>query len=98
MPLPKITHLQFAVLRELSRTKPHYSSSLQLCLNDVRQIKIGPSAFYQLMGRLEDAGLITRHGVVWTPGHYTYTAAASSYLLTRQGQLAMQAVKDFYSF
>ena len=56
MKLPQITHLQFSVLAFLQGgERPGKSVRQQLAERGMR--RSGP-AFYQLMSRLEDAGLV----------------------------------------
>ena len=90
--IPRITHLQFLVLGMLRghvRRGRHVRS--ELGKHGVR--RSGP-AFYQMMARLEDAGLVT--------GAYDQKIVAGQiikerqYTLTPSGVAAWNATRDFY--
>lgn len=93
MPLPTITHLQFLVLSALLEGE---LSGRQLRDALKKQgAKKTLAAFYQLMARLEDAGLVTSRsetgrveGVTITTRYYTITAS---------GERAEQACIEFYA-
>ena len=90
--VPRLSHLQFLVIGVLGRgTVPGRRVREELAGFDVR--KSGP-AFYQLMARLEDSGLVdgTYHqdivdGQIIRERHYTLTA---------EGAGAWRASRDFY--
>src|SRR3954451_8610572 len=80
MPLPDITHLQFLVLASLLDGEQS-GRFLRLKLDENGERKSGP-AFYQMMARLEDAGLVRGHydqkiveGQIIKERHYCITAA-----------------------
>ena len=90
--IPRLSHLQFLVVGLLrGRTLPGREIRDQLKLFGVR--KSGP-AFYQLMSRLEDAGLVegSYHqeiidGQIIRERHYRITA---------DGTRAWEGSRDFY--
>jgi DNA-binding PadR family transcriptional regulator len=90
--IPAITHLQFLVLG-LLRSAPQHGRHVrrELARHGVR--RSGP-AFYQMMARLEDAGLVG--------GAYDQRVVASQiikerrYTLTPAGAAAWNATRDFY--
>ncbi len=90
--LPEITHLQFLVLEALQAAdQPGRALRALLVAHGVRSS--GP-AFYQMMSRLEDAGLVD--------GEYTQRVVAGQnlkerqYRLTRAGARAVEATRSFY--
>jgi DNA-binding PadR family transcriptional regulator len=92
MPLPEITHLQFAVLASLldgDMTGADLRESLR---------KLGSShtraAFYQLMARLEDAGFVEGRYEQKTVADATITERV--YQLTVTGEKALNAARNFY--
>lgn len=90
--LPAITHLQFLVLG-LLRGAPQFGRHVrrELARHGVR--RSGP-AFYQMMARLEDAGLVA--------GEYDQRVVAGQiikerrYTLTPGGAAAWNVTRDFY--
>ena len=90
--IPEITHLQFLVLGMLLGA-PHFGRGVrkELARHGVR--RSGP-AFYQMMARLEDAGLVA--------GEYDQKIVAGQiikerlYGLTPAGAAAWAATRDFY--
>src|SRR5262249_53068516 len=90
--MPEITHLQFLVLGML-RSEPQLGRHLrkELARHGVR--RSGP-AFYQMMARLEEAGLIE--------GEYDQKVLSGQiikerrYTLTTGGATAWNATRDFY--
>jgi DNA-binding PadR family transcriptional regulator len=91
--IPEITHLQFLVLgllRAGERRGRHVRRSLA-----ARGIERSGPAFYQMMARLEDAGLLT--------GEYDQKVVAGQiikerrYALTPRGDAAWTATRAFYS-
>jgi DNA-binding PadR family transcriptional regulator len=90
--MPAITHLQFLVLGML-RAAPQSGRDIrrELARHGVR--RSGP-AFYQMMARLEDAGLVD--------GEYDQKIVAKQiikerrYTLTRDGMAAWNSTRDFY--
>jgi DNA-binding PadR family transcriptional regulator len=90
--IPEITHLQFLVLGML-RPEPRLGREIRrdLARHGVR--RSGP-AFYQMMARLEDAGLID--------GEYDQKVVAGQiikerrYSLTAAGAAAWRSTRDFY--
>ena len=92
MTLPKITHLQFSVLTYLHDAE-HPGRDLRQRLAELGMRRSGP-AFYQLMSRLEDAGLVS--------GSYDQKIVDGQiikerfYSITQEGLTAWQATRDFY--
>ena len=91
--IPEITHLQFLVLgllRAGQRRGRHVRRALA-----ARGIERSGPAFYQMMARLEDAGLLT--------GEYDQKVVAGQmikerrYALTPRGDAAWTATRAFYS-
>jgi len=90
--LPEITHLQFLVLATLlDDGRPGKKIREELSRRGAR--RSGP-AFYQLMARLEDAGLVE--------GRYEQRAVDGQVIkerrnrLTPDGRVAWEATRDFY--
>lgn len=90
--IPPLSHLQFLVLGVLrQQSLPGREIREQLRSYDVR--KSGP-AFYQLMARLEDAGLVK--------GSYHQEIVESQiirerhYKITASGSRSWEASRDFY--
>lgn len=90
--LPLITHLQFLVLEALS-VDEQAGRQLRSLLSSVGVRNSGP-AFYQMMARLEEAGLVE--------GWYEQTIIAGQnlkerrYRLTRAGLRAVSDTRAFY--
>lgn len=90
--LPLITHLQFLVLEALSIDE-QAGRQLRALLSSVGVRNSGP-AFYQMMARLEEAGLVE--------GWYEQTIIAGQnlkerrYRLTRPGLRAVSDTRAFY--
>src|SRR5690349_8976611 len=91
--IPEITHLQFLVLAVLrGGERAGRVIRRQLARHGVS--RTGP-AFYQMMARLEDAGLVT--------GEYDQKVVAGQiikerrYMLTPAGEAAWTATRAFYS-
>jgi|RhiMethySRZTD1v2_1073278.scaffolds.fasta_scaffold08485_4 DNA-binding PadR family transcriptional regulator len=90
--LPLITHLQFLVLEALSIDE-QAGRQLRSLLSSVGVRNSGP-AFYQMMARLEEAGLVE--------GWYEQTIIAGQnlkerrYRLTRAGLRAVSDTRAFY--
>jgi DNA-binding PadR family transcriptional regulator len=90
--VPAITHLQFLVLT-LLRQGPRVGRHVRrgLAQHGVRR---SAPAFYQMMARLEDAGLVE--------GDYDQKVIDRQiikerrYTLTRQGDTSWKATRDFY--
>ena len=92
MELPQITHLQFSVLAFLhGGERPGKAVRSKLAELGLR--RSGP-AFYQLMSRLEDAGLVD--------GRYDQKVIDGQiikerfYTVTEEGVEAWKATRDFY--
>lgn len=92
MKLPQITHLQFSVLAFLhGGERPGKAVRQQLAELGMR--RSGP-AFYQLMGRLEDAGLVEgRYDQKIVDGQIIKERL---YAISEAGADAWQATRDFY--
>ncbi len=92
MSLPDITHLQFLVLSSL-RQGAQAGRVIRALLRSNGVRRSGP-AFYQMMARLEDAGLVE--------GRYEQRVVQSqaikerSYAITDVGEDAWEATRDFY--
>lgn len=92
MKLPQITHLQFSVLAFL-RSAEQPGKAVRGQLADLGLRRSGP-AFYQLMSRLEDAGLVR--------GRYDQKVIEGQiikerfYAITEDGIEAWRATRDFY--
>jgi len=90
--VPSLTHLQFLVLSRL-RVGPSTGRELRQRLEEYSVKKSGP-AFYQLMSRMEDAGVVK--------GWYQQQIVDSQiirerhYQITGQGQSAWDTSSDFY--
>ena len=90
--VPSITHLQFLVLAML-RGGPRLGRHVRRGLASHGVARTAP-AFYQMMARLEDAGLIA--------GEYDQKIIGSQiikerrYTLTGDGESAWKATRDFY--
>jgi DNA-binding PadR family transcriptional regulator len=91
--IPEITHLQFLVLGILrGGERPGRLIRRVLARHGVS--RTGP-AFYQMMARLEDAGLVS--------GEYDQKVVAGQiikerrYILTAEGERAWTATRAFYS-
>lgn len=90
--LPEITHLQFLILGAV-RTDARAGRHLRGLLRERGARRSGP-AFYQMMGRLEDAGLVE--------GHYDQrrvdgrAVKERRYRITAAGERAWRETRDFY--
>ena len=93
MSLPNLTHLQFLVVSQLLKggmTGRHLRAHLGRC-----GVKKSGPAFYQLMARMEDAGLVR--------GRYDQEIVDSQiirqrhYQLDAAGRRAWQRSRDFYA-
>jgi DNA-binding PadR family transcriptional regulator len=93
MQLPDLTHLQFLVLTTLLEGE-QTGRYVREKLAEEGQRKTGP-AFYQMMARLEDNGLVN--------GWYDQKIVEGQiikerrYKLTAAGVQAWEAVRDFYA-
>lgn len=90
--LPGVTHLQFAVLSQLLRGEQP-GRLVRRALSRLGERRSAP-AFYQMMARLEEAGLVSGRydqrvldGQLIKERHYRVTAA---------GQRAWERTRDFY--
>ena len=90
--LPPVTHLQFLVLEALSGDEQAGRDLRALLL--AYRVKSSAPAFYQMMARLEDAGLVE--------GWYDSRVVGSQHLkerryrLTRRGRRAFEETRAFY--
>jgi len=90
--LPAITHLQFLVLEALARAEQAGRDVRALLAS--YGLKHSAPAFYQMMGRLEEAGLVE--------GWYDQRLVAGQsikerrYRLTRSGTRAVAETRAFY--
>jgi len=91
--VPAITHLQFLVLATLRGT-PRLGRHVRRELGR-RGVRRSAPAFYQMMARLEDAGLVA--------GEYDQKIVAGQiikerrYTLTDIGSAAWRVTRDFYA-
>ena len=91
--LPPVTHLQYLVLDALDGAER--SGRDLRALLAAHGVKNSAPAFYQMMGRLEDAGLVE--------GRYDQRVVAGqhlkerSYRLTRDGMRAVSDTRAFYA-
>jgi DNA-binding PadR family transcriptional regulator len=92
MSLPALSHLQFAVLSEL-RPADRPGRDIRDALAALRVRQSGP-AFYQMMARLEDAGLLEG----WYEQQVVegQTIKERWYRITRRGRSAWQESRAFY--
>ncbi len=92
MPLPAISHLQFAVLGQLLAGE-QAGRAIRAQLRQLRVRQTGP-AFYQMMARLEDEGLVE--------GWYVQKVVAGQILRERRyairdaGRKAWSEARRFY--
>ena len=90
--IPRLSHLQFLVVG-LLRDQDRSGRELRRLLQDFDVRKSGP-AFYQLMARLEVAGLVE--------GEYRQEIVSSQiirerhYTISAQGSQAWHATREFY--
>src|SRR5262245_44623499 len=90
--MPDITHLQFLVLGML-RSAPQHGRLLRKELSRHGVRRSGP-AFYQMMARLEESGLVE--------GEYDQKVISGQiikerrYTLTSTGTVAWNSTRDFY--
>jgi DNA-binding PadR family transcriptional regulator len=93
VPVPAITHLQFLVLATL-RGGPRLGRHVRRELGR-RDVRRSAPAFYQMMARLEDAGLVS--------GEYDQKIVDGQiikerrYTLTDTGAAAWRVTRDFYA-
>lgn len=92
MKLPPITHLQFSVLAHLHGGE-RAGKSVRCHLAELGMRRSGP-AFYQLMSRLEDAGLV--HGRYHQRVIDGQIIKERRYTISDDGLRAWQATRDFY--
>ena len=91
--LPPVTHLQYLVLDALDG-RERAGRDLRALLA-AHAVKNSAPAFYQMMGRLEDAGLVE--------GRYDQRVVAGqhlkerSYRITRAGMRAVADTRAFYA-
>ena len=90
--LPEITHLQFLVLHAL-RSGTRRGLALRELLRRHGVRRSGP-AFYQMMARLEDAGLV--EGRYERRVHEGHAVKERRYEITRAGAAAWEATRAFY--
>lgn len=92
MPVPSLTHLQFAVLDALG-AEERPGREIRERLTERGVAKTGP-AFYRLMARLEDAGFLT--------GEYHQKTVLGQHLRERRyriagdGEAALNEARAFY--
>ena len=88
---PKATHLQAAVLAHLTDGVSGYD--LRERLRKFGISNVGPS-FYQMMSRLEEAGLIESVVEQTTVGNYK--VRETCYWITKDGRLAIDESLSYY--
>jgi DNA-binding PadR family transcriptional regulator len=90
--LPDITHLQFSVLASLMGGE-QTGKAVRRQLAELGMKRSGP-AFYQLMSRLEDAGLVAgRYDQKVVDGQIIKERV---YAISAEGAAAWQSTRDFY--
>ena len=94
MPLPDVTHLQFAII-DVMGAKERTGEEIRRSLFREHSIKRTLAAFYMLMKRLEDSGFITGRYRLVEIG--SYTAKQRLYKVTGQGAKAFQNARDWYA-
>ena len=94
MNLPKITHLQAAVLLALQSSDELYGRDLRQNLCEVTNKKTSLAAFYQMMARLEDAGLVEGRYQEKTVDEVVITERV--YKITGEGSRQLRDVAVFY--
>ena len=92
MQLPKLSHLQFIVLGQLLGSSAS-GIEIRRRLDSFGAKKSGP-AFYQLMARMEDAGLV--EGWYEQQIIYGQIIRERHYKISRTGLQAWQGSRDFY--
>ncbi len=92
MPLPELTHLQFFVL-DLIKSDPHSGRFIRERLAEEGEKKVGP-AFYQLMSRLEENGLVSG----WYESFVLdgQTIKERRYEITPHGKRSLKKLQEFY--
>lgn len=90
--LPTITHLQAAILKQL-RDSPLAGVAVRIGLCALGIKKEGP-AFYQLMARMEEAGLIDSRKTPLTVGDQRYHEC--HYKITAKGRKELERTEEFY--
>jgi len=90
--IPQITHLQFSVLAFLQAGEQP-GKGVRAQLRELGMRRSGP-AFYQLMSRLEDAGLV--HGRYDQKVVDGQIIKERCYTISDQGREAWGATRDFY--
>ncbi len=90
--LPRVTHLQYLVLEALAEDE-RAGRDLRTLLTDHGVKSSGP-AFYQMMSRLEEAGLVEgRYDSKVVDGQHL---KERRYRLTRSGARAVADTRNFY--
>ena len=93
-PIPSLTHLQFTILANVSANNDVAGVQLrQLLTSSLGQTYSGP-AFYQLMGRMEEAGLVSGHYVVNLVNETP--VKERRYRIEDAGHEALRGVLEFY--
>lgn len=94
MPLPDLTHLQFALMEALG-AKERPGRIIRQKLAEEHGIKKSLASFYMAMKRMKEAGFVTvRNEVVEVDG---YTAKECHYTLTGHGAKAWRSTLDWYT-
>lgn len=92
MPLPKTSHLQYVILSELLHgDSPGHELRDRLNAQQAGKSRV---AFYQLMARLEDSGLVS--GWDETTRIDGTTIRSRCYKITGSGRKAVEAQEEFY--
>lgn len=93
MTIPNVSHKQFLVLAGLLRS-PRSGRDLRDHLGD-HGVRTSLAAFYQLMARLEDAGLVSGwYELKHVDGQ---TFKERRYEITESGRREWEDVRDFYT-
>ena len=93
MTIPALTPLQFLVLRVLA-TDEHSGRFIRSRLAE-EKTKMSLAAFYQLMARLETAGMI--EGWYESRSVDGQTIKERKYAITTKGKFALKEIAEFYT-
>ena len=96
MSLPKITHLQAVVLSSLKGHPERYGHNLRQELYELTKRKKSLPAFYQMMARLENDGLVAGKKEVRRLDEATVTV--SVYRITKKGERELKTTLGFYEW
>lgn len=94
MPLPPLTHLQFAVL-SIVGAREVAGRVIRKRLAEDQRIRISGPAFYQAMARMEDAKFVEGKYVQRTIGGQL--VKERTYTILGAGVKAVEAAREFYA-